>query len=601
MMAAVEAPLGEDVSAEKSFVLGPMTSQADRPEKRLQVEVVPNLAENTTAIRCLDWDRDRFDIEFALAEGTTYNSYLIQTAEATCLVDTSHEKFRDAYWAALDPLLNGKPITHLVVSHTEPDHSGLVKDVVDKFPEVKVYGTKVCLTFLKDLVSEGQTFDGVTVKGGEADNVDLGDGHTLEFVAAPNLHWPDTMFTLDRKTGIAYTCDAFGQHFCTEDPYDTNVDELLDHYRFYYDCLMRPNSRSVLTALRKTKEWEYDTIAVGHGPILRKSMTMWKDYYATWSEAALEAAAGRAAVIYEHGYGYAERLSQIFAKGANKAGIETEFIDLTAVDDQEVIEALHGASGVVIFSPSSAVAEMKLSTAFAASSSKRKIFVAESCGGDDEPVDSILRPYVESGCDCPVDPLRIKTAEPTPLDYQKYEEAGTDFAQAMTKKVAATARKDAMNAGIAKSLGRIHSGLYVVAVEAEGGVRTAMIASWVTQASFEPLGITVAVAKDRAVESYMQVGDGFVLNILEEGKADATMKHFLKRYAPGVDRFEGIDYDSTPCGPVLGNALAHLQCCVRSRLDTGDHWVIYAEVIEGAVSNPQGRTASHRRVVATYY
>ena len=122
-----------------------------------------------------------------------------------------------------------------------------------------------------------------------------------------------------------------------------------------------------------------------------------------------------------------------------------------------------------------------------------------------------------------------------------------------------------------------------------------------TQASFEPLGITVAVAKDRAVETYMQVGDGFVLNVLEEGKADATMKHFLKRYAPGADRFEDIDYESTACGPVLDCAIAHMQLRVRSRLETADHWIVYGEVVDGAVSDTSKRTASHRRNVGTYY
>ena len=90
-------------------------------------------------------------------------------------------------------------------------------------------------------------------------------GHELQFILAPNLHWPDSMFTFDPKTNIMFTCDAFGSHYCTEDPWDTDVDALRPHYRFYYDCLMKPNARSVTTALRKVCDsvlWSMVAIAL---------------------------------------------------------------------------------------------------------------------------------------------------------------------------------------------------------------------------------------------------------------------------------------------------------------------------------------------------
>ena len=108
------------------------------------MQTVPRLAADTTALRCLDWDRDRFDIEFALSNGTTYNSYLIVGPDGVALVDASHEKFRDAYLPALRAALaaaTGKDdasIDYVVVSHTEPDHSGLVADVLDVWPGATV-------------------------------------------------------------------------------------------------------------------------------------------------------------------------------------------------------------------------------------------------------------------------------------------------------------------------------------------------------------------------------------------------------------------------------------------------------------------------------
>lgn len=104
-----------------------------------------------------------------------------------------------------------------------------------------------------------------------------------------------------------------------------------------------------------------------------------------------------------------------------------------------------------------------------------------------------------------------------------------------------------------------------------------MIASWVAQASFEPLGFTVAVAKDRAIESLMQVGDRFALNCLPDGDFQPIMKHFLKRFPPGADRFEGVKWTPASCGaPILLDAVAHMECQVVRRMEADDHWVVRA-------------------------
>ena len=127
-----------------------MVALKENAQKRLTVQTV-EIAPNTTAIRSLDWDRDRFDIEFGLQNGTTYNSYLIK-GERIALVDTSHRKFRDLYLDTLKGLVNPKAIDYVIVSHTEPDHSGLVEDVLQIAPRATVLASKVALQFLENLV-----------------------------------------------------------------------------------------------------------------------------------------------------------------------------------------------------------------------------------------------------------------------------------------------------------------------------------------------------------------------------------------------------------------------------------------------------------------
>jgi len=215
-------------------------------------------------------------------------------------------------------------------------------------------------------------------------------------------------------------------------------------------------------------------------------------------------------------------------------------------------------------------------------------------------VDTLRTSLAEVGASIISDPLRVKKA-PGESTYQVFEEAGTDLAQALTKKETTAKVKNIMPSNVARALAKISGGLYVVCA-AHGNVKGAMIASWVAQASFEPLGFTVAVAKDRAIESLLQVGDKFVLNCLGEEDQSRILKHFLQRFRPGEDRFQGIEWFTAENGaPVLQDAIAYMECTVERRMETADHWVTYCTVQTGKVSDMTARTAVHRRVFATYY
>jgi len=537
-----------------------------------------------------------------LQEGTTYNAYVIRGADGkVALIDASHEKFREPWLEALRSVVDPADIDYIIISHTEPDHSGLIPDVIDLAPNATVVGSKVALSFLDNLAH--RPFERMVVKNNE--QIDLGDGHLLEFIMAPNLHWPDTAFTFDHATGTVFTCDAFGMHYCSEAPFDEELATLEPHYRFYYDCLMKPNAKSVVTALRKCKDLEFRTIAVGHGPLLRYNLDEMVGKYKSWSELAMEKALVNVCVAYTAEYGFCDRLSQSIARGLTKTDVSVEMLDLSSADTQELIEAVGRSGAIVLLAPPSASeAATKCGTLLSAVKSGpkgQKLMVAESYGGDDEPVDALVKAFVEIGVEPAMDPLRVKET-PTESTYQLYEEAGTDLGQLLTQKEAIAKVKAAMNPDLSKALGRISGGLYVVTAQ-QGDARSAMIASWVSQASFEPLGLTVAVAKDRAIESLMQVGDRFVMNCLPEDGYQPLMKHFLKRFAPGADRFEGVAWQQSPgeYGPALEDAAAFMCCRVATRLEANDHWLIYAVVEDGQVLDSKSRTASHHRKVASYY
>ena len=129
-----------------------------------------------------------------------------------------------------------------------------------------------------------------------------------------------------------------------------------------------------------------------------------------------------------------------------------------------------------------------------------------------------------------------------------------------------------------------------------------MVASWVIQASLTPLGIAIAIAKDRAIESFLQIGDHFVLNVLEEGNYQHLIRHFLKRFPPGADRFAGIKTVPANNGsPIIAESLAYIECEVSNRLECSDHWVVYGTAQAGRVAKLDVLTAVHHRKVGNHY
>ena len=553
------------------------------------------IAPETTAIRCLDWDRDRFDVEFGLQNGTTYNSFIVR-GEKLALIDTSHAKFRQLYLELLTGLIDPKQLDYLIVSHTEPDHSGLVKDILKLAPNVVVVGAKVAIKFLNDMVH--QPFEHMVVKNG--DRLDLGNGHELEFVSAPNLHWPDTIFTYDYKTQILYTCDAFGMHYCDEPTFDEDLDSIEADFEYYYDCLMKPNARSVLGAIKRMSKLELKTIATGHGPLLQLNRDELVNRYQQWSQAQTKTETF-VALFYSEDYGHSDDLARAIASGIMKTGVAVELVDWNNTEPQLVRELVSEAAGLVLGMPSQSDTETNiiLSTILAAAHGKQTIGLFESGGGEDEPIYPLRNRFQEIGLSEAFEPILIKEALNRAIE-QVCEEAGTDLGQWLTRDRSVKQSK-AVDSDLQKALGRISSGLYIITAT-KGDISSAMVASWVMQTSMKPLGVAIAVAKDRAIESFLHTGDRFVLNVLEEGNYQDTIRHFLKRFAPGADRFAGIKTVPASNGsPIIADSLAYVECEVRGRLECSDHWIVYSEIKGGRVAKLNALTAVHHRLIGNHY
>jgi flavin reductase (DIM6/NTAB) family NADH-FMN oxidoreductase RutF len=393
-------------------------------------------------------------------------------------------------------------------------------------------------------------------------------------------------------------------HYCDDDTFDEKLELLEADFQTYYDCLMGPNARSVLSALKRMGDLgEIRLIATGHGPLLQHHVSELVGRYREWSQAQAKAET-LVVVFYVSEYGDSDRLAQSIANGIGKTGVAVDLVDLRTVDTQEVRGLVDLASGIVIGMPPqsgdyAAQTHALLSTILASTHAKQAFGLFETGGGDDESVYPLRNKFQEAGVVEAFQPILIKET-PTIATYQLCTEAGTDLGQWLTRDRSIKQMKS-LDGDLDKALGRISGGLYIITAQ-KGEASSAMLASWITQASFEPLGISIAVAKDRAIESFMHVGDRFVLNVLEEGNYQALMKHFLKRFPPGADRFADVKtYPAANGSPILADALAYLECEVASRMECSDHWIVYSTVTSGRVSKVDAMTAVHHRKVGNHY
>jgi flavorubredoxin/flavin reductase (DIM6/NTAB) family NADH-FMN oxidoreductase RutF len=568
--------------------------QTNKPR---DVQVLP-IGTDTTVMRSRSWTRLRFEIEYALAKGTTANSYLIQ-GDKTALIDPPGETFTEIYLQALQQRFNIKQIDYVILGHVNPNRAATIKALLELAPQITFVCSNPGAINLRGAL-ENQDLP-ILVKRGE-ETLDLGKGHHLEFIPTPNPRYPDQLCTYDPQTEILYSDKLFGAHICGDQVFDEGWETINEDRRYYFDCLMAPHARQVETALDKLSDLPVRLYATGHGPLVRYGLLELTHAYRQWSQQQTSADT-TVALIYASAYGNTATLASAIARGITKAGVNVESINCEFADPEEIRAAVEKASGFVIGSPTlgghaPTPVQTALGIVLSTATNNKLAGVFGSYGWSGEAVDLIESKLKDAGYRFGFDTIRVKF-KPNEVTLQTCEEAGTDFAQTLkrAKKVRAPRTQAASN--VEQAVGRIIGSLCVVTAK-QGGVSSGMLASWVSQASFNPPGLTIAVAKDRAMEPLTHSGNQFVVNILAEGKE--LRKHFMKSFTPGQDRFAGIETEEASNGcPILSGALSYLECSVQTRMEAGDHWLVYASVDNGKVLNQDAVTAVHHRKSGSHY
>jgi len=567
-------------------------------------QVLP-IASETTVYRSRTWERLKFEIEYGLKRGTTANSYLIQ-GEKTALFDPPGESFTDIFLQALQQRISPSEIDYLILGHVNPNRAETLKALLKLNPDLTLVCSNPAAISLQKLL-EKTVPNYIVIKGEET--LDLGNGHQLEFLLTPTPRWSDQLCTYDPKTGILFTDKLFGAHVCGEQIFDEGWQVYQEDRRYYFDCLIAPHANQVAGILEKLQGKSANIYGTGHGPIVRYGLQELTNAYQEWIHQQQQQAT-KIALLYASAYGNTATVANAIARGVTKAGVAVESVNCEFTDPESIKTVLKTTDGFIIGSPTlGGHAPTQIQTALGvilSHADKGQLAgVFGSYGWSGEAIDILEQKIKNAGFRFGFDPIRVKF-KPTDHILKYCEEAGTDFAQKLKRKQKRQTLRQGVNdsqaARTEQALGRVVGALCVVTAK-QGELLSGMLASWVSQATFSPPGITVAVAKDRAIESLMHVGSPFVLNILPEGAVGKQLqKQFMKNYSPGEDRFTSIETEEAENGcPILKQALAYIELRVENRMECGDHWLVYGVAKAGKVLEVEKVTAVHHRNSGTHY
>jgi flavorubredoxin len=295
-------------------------------------------------IGVLDQDIVTFDVVMETKHGTTYNSYFIN-AQKKAVIETVKEKFWDTYLEKLKSITDPAEIEYIILNHTEPDHSGCLVHLLKVAPNAKVVGTGNAIRYLKEMMF--QDFQFIIVKDGYT--LDLGD-KTLQFISAPNLHWPDTMYTYLAEEKVLFTCDSFGAHFCHEEVFDDLVGDFDEDFKYYFDVILKPFSKFMLKAIERIKLLDIRIIATGHGPVLRSS---WRKYVDLSEKYALEylelPKKHKVFIPYVSAYHKTGLLAQKIGEGIRMAGdIDVDILDIEKSTIGELDQKVAESAAIIV-------------------------------------------------------------------------------------------------------------------------------------------------------------------------------------------------------------------------------------------------------------
>ena len=577
------------------------------------------LDEGLICLRGLSPKRLRFEVEYALERGSCHNSFLFSSTTATVpavLVHPPGATFTEPFLKTLAELV---PLEHpllVVQGNVNPNRVALLHALVRQRPHLVLVCSNAGAKLLEELWSRQKP-------GSDApappplpqlqvvrhdDELTLPSGESLQVLAVPTPRWPGGLVAFLPSLGLLMSGRFFAAHLCTDNYAEANRSSTEEDRRYFYDCLMAPMARQVEAVVNRLEELPIRSIAPGYGPAIDDSWRSLLADYSRWGEAQQRSKL-EVALLYASAYGNTASIADAIGQGVARTGVRVNSLNCEFSEPDTLLKAIQECDALLIGSPTlgghaPTPIVSALGTVLAEGDRQKPVGVFGSFGWSGEALDLLENKLTDGGFSMAFDPIRVKFSPDVPT-LKRCEETGMALAKRLQQQQRRQQKRTAGGLSESRSdpgvlaLGRVIGSLCVLTAskgEAEQSISGAMVASWVSQASFTPPGVSVAVARDRAVEALLHVGDRFALNVLADGRENGLMKQFLQPFQPGDDRFSGLELEHSPGGqPLLPDALAWIEATVKQRMDVGDHWVIYAEVEAGGLFDDSGTTALHHR------
>lgn len=292
----------------------------------------------------------RFENLFPIPKGVSYNSYVLLD-EKTVLFDTADESISRQYIENVVHALNGRPLDYMVVQHMEPDHCAMIDDMLRRYPEAKMVCSAKAVGMYAQFYGTDVAARALVVK--EGDKLSTGE-HTLHFVMAPMVHWPEVMVTYDEKDKILFSADAFGTFgalagniFNDEITFDTTW---MNDARRYYTNIVGKYGVQVQTLLKKAASLDIEMICPLHGPIWRKDLGLLLEKYQKWS--TYEPEDKTVMIAYATMYGNTENAANVLAGMLADKGVKNiAMYDVSETDVSELVAESFRCSHLVLAAP----------------------------------------------------------------------------------------------------------------------------------------------------------------------------------------------------------------------------------------------------------
>ena len=289
-------------------------------------------------VGCYDTDLDLFECQYVVPDGISYNSYVILD-EKVAVLDTIDPRKSEEWMGNLEQALAGREPDYLVIHHMEPDHSGNVARLASRYPGMKLVGNAKTFAMLTQFT--GESYEGRTVEVKEGDSLELGS-HTLKFLMAPMVHWPEVMVSYEQTEKVLFSADGFGRFGNPEEslPWD-------DEARRYYTNIVGKYGPQVQALLKKAAGLDIQMICPLHGPVLTGGrMARALELYDLWSRYQPEERGVLVAFASIHGH--TAKAAQELVEMLTRAGVKAELFDLARQDWAQAVAQTFRYSGLVL-------------------------------------------------------------------------------------------------------------------------------------------------------------------------------------------------------------------------------------------------------------